>query len=529
MALPIPRSIIIKNGTLVDGTGAARVQKDVLIKGETIAAVGDLKSKHADLVIDATGKFVTPGFVDVQSHSDAYWTLFTVPFQDSLVRQGITSIIMGNCGSSIAPLVEPDAIKSIQKWADISEVQLNWLTLAELNAVLEQRGVPLNVGTLVGHSTVRRGLIKEEVRDLTPDELQQFRKVVDDAMRDGAFGVSFGLAYSHASFVSIQELIEVGKITAEAGGYLAFHLRFDDERFDEGIAEVVEVGRAAKVPVHISHLRANGSKAWPKLPAAVAAIDQAVQSGVDISFNVYPYDVTLSVLYNYLPDWFSRGGKSKLLERIKQPALRDRAVAEMRQQGIHYKDMIVAQAPANKSLAGKKIGDLAVASSLSVEETVLNTLVAANGQVIVLDSTVNEDHVRQLLVHPRSIVGTDAAGYDLRYRGELVHPRSFGTFPRVVAKYVRDEQLLSLESAIQKMTAWPAAHLGMQKRGVIKDGNYADVVVFDPATIQDQATTDHPFRFATGIEHVLINGKVAFGSHKQSNQMVGQVLRRGQT
>ena len=529
MALPIPRTILIKNGTLVDGSGSARVQMDVALKGEQITAVGDLKSKHADLVIDATGKFITPGFIDIQSHSDAYWTLFTVPYQDSLVRQGITSIVMGNCGSSIAPLIEPDAIKSIQKWADISEVQLNWLTLAELNAVLEQRGVPLNVGTLVGHSTVRRGLIKEEVRDFTPDELQQFKKVVDDAMRDGAFGVSFGLAYSHANFVSLQELIEVGKITAEAGGYLAFHLRYDDERFDEGVAEVIEVGRRAKVPVHISHFRANGRAAWPKMPLAVQAIDAAVGSGVDISFNVYPYDVTLSVLYNYLPDWFSRGGKSKLLERIKQTNLRQRAVAEMKQQPFHYGDMVVAQAPVNKSLAGKRISDLALASSLSIEETVLNTLVAANGHVIVLDSTVNVDHVRRLLVHPRSIIGTDAAGYDLRYRGELVHPRSFGTFPRVVAKYVRDEKIMTLEQAIQKMTAWPAARLGMQKRGLVKKGYYADLTIFDPATIQDQATTDHPFRFAAGIEHVIINGKVVQGPFKQANPMAGQVLRRGQT
>ncbi|MFO0703038.1 MAG: amidohydrolase family protein, partial [Candidatus Andersenbacteria bacterium] len=275
--------------------------------------------------------------------------------------------------------------------------------------------------------------------------------------------------------------------------------------------------------------RANGQAAWPKLPAAVQAIDAAVQSGVDVSFNVYPYTVTLSVLYNYLPSWFSRGGKTKLLERIKQPKLRARVVAEMKQQPFKYGDMIVAQAPINKSLAGKKIGDLAVASSLSVEETVLNTLVAANGQVIVMDATVNEEHVRQLLVHPRGIVGTDAAGYDLRYRGELVHPRSFGTFPRVVAKYVRDELLLSLESAIQKMTAWPAQRLGMQKRGLVKEGYYADLVIFDPATIQDQATTQHPFRFATGIEHVVINGKVVHGDFKQGNPMAGQVLRRGQT
>lgn len=529
MALPTPRSIIIKNGTLVDGSGAPRVQKDILVKGETIQAVGDFKDKHADLVIDATGKFVTPGFIDVQSHSDAYWTLFTVPFQDSLVRQGVTSIVMGNCGSSIAPLVEPDAIKSIQKWADISEVQLNWLSLSELNQVLEQRGVPLNVGTLIGHSTVRRGLLKEEVREMTPDELQQFRKIVDDAMRDGAFGVSFGLAYSHASFVGLPELIEVGKMVAGSGGYLAFHLRFDDERFDEGIAEVIEVGRQARVPVHISHLRANGEKAWPKLPAAVQAIDAAVQSGVDVSFNLYPYNVTMSVLYNYLPDWFSRGGKTKLLERIKQPKLRSRVIEEMRAQHYAYKGMIVAQAPANKSLAGKKIGDLALDSGLSIEETVLNTLVAADGHVIVFDATVNEEHVRQLLVHPRGIIGTDAAGYDLRYRGEQVHPRSFGTFPRVIAKYVRDEQLLTLESAVQKMTAWPAMRLGMQKRGLVKDGYYADLVVFDPATIQDQATTDHPFRFPSGIEHVIINGKVVLGSFKQANPMAGQVLRRGQT
>ncbi|MFH0830691.1 MAG: D-aminoacylase [Parcubacteria group bacterium] len=529
MALPLPRDIVIKNGTLVDGTGVARVQQDVYIKGDVIQGVGDYKKQDAELVIDATGKFVVPGFIDIQSHSDAYYTLFSVPYQDSLVQQGVTSIIMGNCGSSIAPLIEPDAIKSIQKWADLSEVVINWLTLGELNQVLEKRGVPLNVGTLIGHSTLRRGLIKDEVRDLTAEEFKQFRKVVDDAMGEGAFGLSFGLAYSHANFTTMAELVEIGKMIATTGGYLAFHLRYDDDRFDQGVAEVIEVAKTARVPVHISHLRANGKAAWPKLDGAVALIDKAVAAGINITFNVYPYAVTLSVLYNYLPEWFSRGGRKKLLERIKNPQLRARVVEEMKRDPFSYGAMLIAQAPRNKGLTGKTINDLAVGTGLSIEETVLNSLLAADGQVIVMDSTLQEEQVRKLIKHPRSCIGTDAAGYDLRYRGELVHPRSFGAFPRMVAYYVRDEKLLSLEAGIQKMTSVPAAILGMQRRGIIKPNNFADVVIFDPATIQDQATTDHPYRFPSGIEHVLINGRPIVGPFKQSNAMAGAILRRGQS
>ncbi|MDP2587739.1 MAG: amidohydrolase family protein [bacterium] len=529
MAQPLPRDIVIKNGTLVDGTGVTRTQQDVYIKGDVIHGVGDYKKQNAELVIDANGKFVVPGFIDIQSHSDAYYTLFTVPFQNSLVQQGITSIIMGNCGSSIAPLIEPDAIKSIQKWADLSEVQINWQTLGELYQVLEKRGVPLNVGTLLGHSTIRRGLLREEVRDLTEEELKQFRKVVDDAMGEGAFGLSFGLAYSHSNFVTMQEMVEIGRIVQESGGYLAFHLRFDDDRFDQGVNEVIEVAKTAKVPVHISHLRANGSAAWPKLAGAIAAIDAATEQGANITFNVYPYAVTLSVLYNYLPEWFSRGGRKKLLERIKNKQLRERVVEEMQRQGYNYGGMLIAQAPRNKSLAGKTINDMAIGSGLSIEETVLNTLLAADGQVIVMDSTLQEEQVRTLIKHPRSCIGTDAAGYDLRYRGELVHPRSFGTYPRIVAYYVRDEKILSLEAGIQKMTSVPAAILGLQRRGVIKPNNFADVVIFDPATIQDQATTDHPYRFPTGIEHVLVNGQPVHGPFKQGNAMAGAILRRGQS
>ncbi|MFO0705172.1 MAG: amidohydrolase family protein [Candidatus Andersenbacteria bacterium] len=528
MASPLPRDIVIKNGTLVDGTGAVRVQQDIYIKGDVVAGVGDYKKQDAELVIDATGKFVVPGFIDIQSHSDAYYTLFTVPNQDSLVQQGITSIIMGNCGSSIAPLIEPDAIKSIQKWADLSEVVVNWLTLGELYGVLEKRGIPLNVGTLMGHSTLRRGLVKDEVRDLTAGEMQQFRKVVDDAMGEGAFGISFGLAYSHANFTTMQELVEIGRMINQTGGYLSFHLRYDDERFDQGVAEVIEVAKTAKVPVHISHLRANGAAAWPKLDGAVAAIDAAVKEGVTITFNVYPYAVALSVLYNYLPEWFSRGGRKKLIERIKNPQLRARVVEEMKRQQINYAGMLVAQAPRNKGLTGKTMGDMAVGTGLGVEETVLNTLLAADGQVIVMDSTLKEEQVRQLIKHPRSAIGTDAAGYDLRYRGELVHPRSFGAYPRMISYYVRDQKVLTLEAAIQKMTSVPAAILGLQRRGVLKANNFADVVIFDPATIQDQATTDHPYRFPSGIEHVLINGRPVVGSFKQGNPMAGMILRRGQ-
>ena len=529
MALPIPRSIVIKNGTLIDGSGSPREQKDVYVRDDAIQGVGNFKDQKADLVIDATGKFVVPGFIDIQSHSDAYWTIFTVPYQESMVAQGVTSVILGNCGSSIAPLVEPDAIKSIQKWADISEVQINWLKLGEMFQVLESRGVPTNVGTLIGHSTVRRGLLREEVRDMTEEELGQFRKVVDDAMQEGAFGISFGLSYSHANFVSQQEIIEIGKMVAEVGGYLAFHLRHDDERFDEGVAEVVTVAQQANVPVHISHFRASGEAAWEKMPQALDRINQASKSGVDISFNMYPYNVTMSVLYQFLPDWFSRGGKKKLLERIKNQRLRDKVTEEMQQQGINWADMVIARAPANRALAGKRIGEMALGSGLTVEETVLNTLLAANGQVIVFGKTLREDDVKQLLQHPLSMIGTDAAGYDLRYRGELVHPRSFGAYPRVIAKYVRDEGVLTLETAISKMTAAPAARLGMNRRGTIKPNYFADMVIFDPATIQDQATTDHPYRYPIGIEHVMINGKVVHGPFAQANSMAGYILRRGQT
>ncbi len=527
MALPTPREIIIKNGTLIDGSGTSRVQKDVRIKDDTIREIGDFKNRNADLVIDATGKFVVPGFIDVQSHTDAYWTLFTIPNQDSLVNQGITSLVMGTCGSSIAPLPEADAIKSIQKWADISEVQLNWLKLSELYQVLEDRGVPLNVGTMIGHSTVRRGLLREEVRDMTTEEMDMFRKMVDDGMADGAFGVSFGLAYSHANFVGLPELVEIGRMVANNEGYCSFHLRYDDERFDEGVAEVIEVGKQAKVPVMISHLRANGSDAWPRLEPAINLIDEADKKGVKINFNMYPYDVTLSVLYNYLPPWFSHGGKKKLLERIKNKKLRDRVTEEMRQQPYSYADMIIARAPFNPALAGKKIGDMAVGSGLSAEETVLNSLLAANGQIIILGKTIKEEHVKKLLSHRLSMLGTDAAGYDLNFSGELVHPRSFGTFPRVIAKYVRDDKLLTLEAAIQKMTATPAAQMGMKKRGLLRPDYFADVVVFDPATIQDEATTEQPFRYPTGIEHVMINGKMVQGPFKQANPMAGYILRHG--
>ncbi len=527
MALPVPREILIKNGTVIDGSGTSRVQRDVFIKDDSIREVGDFKNRNADLVIDAAGKFVVPGFIDIQSHSDSYWTLFTVPNQDSLVAQGITSIIMGNCGSSIAPLAEPDAIKSIQKWADISEVQINWLKLSELYQVLEQRGVPLNVGTMIGHSTIRRGLLREEVRDMTDEEFKMFGKMVDDAMAEGAFGVSFGLAYSHANFVGLPELVQIGKMVGINNGYLGFHLRFDDKRFDQGVAEVIEVGKQAKLPVMISHLRANEGEAWPRLDPAVELIDAAVKKDIPITFNVYPYNVTLSVLYNYLPPWFSRGGKKKLLERIRNKKLRARAVEEMRAQPFKYEDLIIARAPYNPGLAGKKIGDMAVGSGLSAEETALDSLLAGNGQIIILGQTIKEEHVKKLLAHNLSMLGTDAAGYNLRFGGELVHPRSFGTFPRLIAKYVRDDKLMTLETAVAKMTSQPAAQLKMKKRGLLRPNYFADVVIFDPATIQDQATVDQPFRFPTGIEHVIINGKMAHGPFKQANPMVGAILRHG--
>jgi len=522
--------ILIKNGTIIDGTNKKRFKADIALKKDKIKKIGDLKQANAKRTINAKGLYITPGFVDIHNHSDSYWTLFTTPSLDSMVRQGVTTIIGGNCGSSLAPLVKGQMIVSIQKWANINEVNVNWLNVDEFLTVLEKKKLGINFGTLVGHSTLRRGLIGEEFRKLKPKEMKTMEKMLKDGISQGAFGLSTGLAYSHAKVAPTEEIIKLAKVTNKEGGVYASHIRGEAEELIPAIKETITIAKKSKVSAEISHLKAMGQKNWPNFSKAIKMIEKAVDEGINLNFDVYPYDVTGSILYILLPDWVAEGGKKMLIKRLKDPSLKQKVIKEMQEaQPYEYNKVIVAISPADKTFIGKKITEIAQTQNVSVEEAIVNMLIASEGRVITFFETLSEDNVKTALKHPLGFIASDGSGYNIDYykqRKELVHPRCFGTFPRVLGKYVKEEKLMSWEKAIYKMTKGPAEKIGLKKRGELKKGWFGDITIFDPKIITDKANFENPFQYPEGIKYVIVNGEIAIEKEKQTQTMTGKVLRR---
>ncbi|EKE22153.1 MAG: hypothetical protein ACD_7C00039G0015 [uncultured bacterium] len=503
--------IIIKNGVVIDGTGGPMQKVDIGIKEGAIAEIGDLHNEKSDKLIDATDRYVTPGFIDVNNHSDTRWRIFSAPKLESLIHQGITTIIGGNCGSSLAPLHNPEMIKSIRKWFDINNININWVTVKDFLKEVEKAKLSVNFGTMVGHSTLRRGVIGDATRDLTEDELRVMEDMAKKAMKDGAFGISTGLIYSHAKLAPKSEIERLNKVVDKFNGVYATHIRDESDNILESITEAIETATNSNKNLHISHLKIMGEKNWCLVDKILDKIAEAKNSGINVSFDVFPYTATGSVLYTFLPEWASKGGRKMMLSRLKDDSLKEKIIIEMRADSIDYAKIIVAMYSMGKTLTRRIIADIAQSQCKSPEEIVIELLIASEGRIITITDALDEENLEKIIQHPLSVVSSNGSGYDLEYKstGELVHPRDFGSFPKVLAYYVKKKRILSWERAIQKMSGAPAEKFGIHKRGIIKKGNRADIVVLDPETISDMATINKPYQYSIGINYVLVNGKIA--------------------
>lgn len=521
--------ILIKNAIILDGNKTKKYQADLGISEGKIKKIGQIKEAKAKNIIEANGLYLSPGFIDLNNHSDTYLTLFTIPSLESMLRQGITTILGGNCGSSLAPLVIADTLKSIQKWADITEINLNWLTFKEFLEELEKIKIGVNFASLVGHSTLRRGILGDDFRLLKPRELKIIKGLLESALNQGAFGLSTGLAYSHAKIASSKEIIELAKIVKKYNGIYASHIRGEAEELLPAVEETIEIGKKSGVSIEISHLKAMGRKFWPNMAKAIELIEKA-QKKININFDVYPYAITGSVLYILLPDWVAEGGRNMLLKRLKDPSIKAKVIKEMQEKkDYEYDKITVAISPIDKTFIGKKITEIAQAQDISTEEAIINMLVASEGRIITFLDTLSKDNVEMSLSHALSFIASDGSGYDIGYyqkKKELVHPRCFGAFPRFLGKYVRDKEILPWEEAIYKITNGPAQKLGLDKRGLVKKGYWADLVLFNPKKIIDKASFENPFQYPEGIEYVFVNGKIAIEKGMYTGERAGQVLRK---
>lgn len=501
---------------------------DIGVRENEIEEIGDLHSEAAEIVIDAKNQYVAPGFVDANNHSDTYWRMFINPKLESLIYQGITTIIGGNCGSSLAPLVNQDIIKSIQKWADIGKANLNWLRMKEFLDEVERKRIAVNFATLVGHSTLRRGLVQDEVRSLSSDELKSMKKMLKDALKEGALGLSTGLVYTHAKQASEKEIMELAETVRKYDGVYTTHIRGESRGLLLAVEEAIKVAQTTKVKLQISHLKAIGEKNWHLMEEAINLIETARSSGIDVNFDIYPYTITGSVLYILLPDWVVEGGKRMMISRLKEKDIRKQVIKEMQKEKFDYSKIVISISPLNKTLNRRKIIDVAKSHGKSVEEAIVDVLIASEGRVVTMMDALSEKNVAKAIQNPFSIIASNGSGYSVEHEasGELVHPRNFGSFPRVLSKYVRDDGILSWEEAIHKMSGRTAKKFNLKKRGIIEKGNYADIVIFNPAEIRDLATCENPYQYSAGINWVIVNGKVALKEGKHTGERAGAVIRR---
>lgn len=520
--------IIIKGGHIVDGTGKPMFLADVGIKDDKIAAVGELHNDRAEIEIDARGKIVCPGFIDVNNHSDTYWQIFLNPDLESLIYQGITTIVGGNCGSSLAPLASAKSIESIQKWTDLKTISFNWLTLKEFFKLLGDNRLSVNFATLIGHATLRRGVLGDELRSPNPKEINYILRSLARSMKDGALGMSTGLIYTHARLAPMSELLNLAQVIKKYGGVYATHTRDEGWGLIDSIEEAISIGRETKVKLHISHLKAMGRNNWRKMNEALALIDKASENGLDISFDVYPYTNTGSILYTLLPDWVAEGGKRIMVHRLKDPAIRAKVISEMEESGFEYDKVEIASSPLNKTLTRRKITEIAQSQGKKVEEAIIDILVASEGRVITSMEVLSEENVRKAVLHPLSIIATNGSGYNLNHSktGEIAHCRSFGSFSKVLAKYVIKEKALSFEEAIRKMTSFPAERFGLEKRGKLKEKYAADILVLDKNKIASPSEKERPYQYSRGVEYMLVNGQLVIEKGKYQGVRNGRIIKR---
>lgn len=520
--------ILIKNAVIIDGTGDPMYKADIGIRDGRIEEIGCLADEKGEEEIDVSGQMVCPGFIDVNNQSDTRWQIFSNPHLESLIHQGITTIVGGNCGSSLAPLASSEAIYSIQKWGNINQKNISWQTVKDFLKILETKGLAVNFATLTGHGTLRRGLMKDATGIINQEELGSMKKLLEQSLKEGSLGMSAGLIYSHERKTTPIELEELAGIIKKYQGVYTTHIRNERENFLEALKETITLAEKNQAKVHISHLKVMEKKNWSLMDDALALISESLSRGTDITFDIYPYAHTETVLYTLLPEWISEGGKKIMLERLKDQEMRGKIIADLKENGFDWAGLEIAKSFLNRVLTKRKVADIASSQNKSVEETIVEILIASEGTVIVSTDSLSHKNVEKAILHPASIIASNGAGYNLEHArsGERVHPRSFGTFPKVLSEYVMEKKALRWEEAINKMTGKPARKFGIKKRGEIKEGFLADLVVINMDEIKDLATEENPYQYNRGIKLVLVNGKVALREGKTSPELNGKILSR---
>jgi N-acyl-D-amino-acid deacylase len=530
-----PFDVLIRGGTVYDGTGGPPRKADVALRGDKIAAVGDLQGATAKTTVDATGLAVAPGFINMLSWSTD--SLLADGRSQGELREGVTTQIMGE-GNSWGPV--NDAIKKRMKseQTDI-KYEIEWATLSDYLTFLERHGVSQNVASYLGATTVREYVLGLGNVKPTPAQLEQMRRLVEREMRDGALGIASALEYAPAYYADTEELIELCKVAARYRGKYVSHVRSEGDKLLEAIDELIRISREAKLPAEIYHFKAAGVANWPKMDAAIARVEAARKAGLPITANMYVYEAGGTSLSACIPPWALEGGEVLMRQRLRrEPEFRAKVVHDIRA-GIPGWTSFYANAgsperillmgfkqEAMKRLQGKTLASIARERGKDPIETLLDLLIEDDSGIGTLYFITSKDNVRKLVPLPWVSFGSDEASQAPEgvFLKSLPHPRAYGNFARVLGHYVREEKLLPLEAAVRKLSGLPATNLGLDRRGFLKDGYFADVVVFDPQTVADKATYEKPHQYAVGVRHVWVNGVPVLKDGEHTGAKPGRAL-----
>jgi N-acyl-D-amino-acid deacylase len=527
--------IVIRHGTIYDGSGSAPVTGDLAINGDTIAAVGSLDNARGRTEIDATGLAVAPGFINMLSWATE--SLIADGRSQSDIRQGVTLEVFGE-GWSMGPLNEKMKKETVEQQGDI-KFDIEWTTLGEYLEHLVKRGISPNVASFVGATTVRISVLGYEDRPPTPDELNQMRALVRQAMEEGALGVGSSLIYAPAFYAKTDELIELCKAAAPYGGMYISHMRSEGNRLLEAVDELITIARGANIPAEIYHLKAAGQSNWSKIDEVIKKVEAARAAGLRITADMYTYPAGATGLDAAMPPWVQEGGLKEWIKRLKDPAIRARVKREMTTPTDKWENLFLATGSpdrvllvgfkneALKPLTGKTLAEVARMRDKSPEETAMDLVIEDDSRVGTVYFLMSEDNIKKQIALPWLSFGSDAEspapeGVFLKSNP---HPRAYGNFARLLGKYVRDEKVIPLAEAIRRLTSLPAGNLKIDRRGSLKAGFFADVVVFDPAKIQDHATFDKPHQYSTGMVHVFVNGTQALKDGEHTGAKPGRVVR----
>ena len=537
----------IVNGLIIDGTGNPGYAADVGIVGDQIIAIGDLSDATSRETVDASGKVVAPGFVDMHTHSDLA-VLFD-PLTNSKIFDGVTTEVVGNCGIGVAPVSEANRQLLIDYLGTRMignlpvKIELNWSSMAEYLDYVRRHPPALNVCALLAQGAVRIAVMGFDKQAPTNRQLSEMKSLVAAGMAEGAVGFSSGLIYMPGEFSTTDELAELAKEIRPYQGFYVSHIRNESEGVFDALEEALTIGEKAGVPVHVSHLKVAGQSVWGRSPELLARIDKANQDGVETTFDLYPYTSGMTGLTACMPPWAFEGGVEKLLNRLADAEIRAKIVADVENGIPGWQNLFKAaggwenitittvNSEANKHLEGKTIRQIAELQDKDPYNTVFDLLIAEKGKVLIVLLLMAEEDLINILRHPMSMIGSD--GMSVSTEGimsfGMPHPRAFGTRARVLARYVREKKVLSLEEAVKKMSYMPAWRLGLPKRGLLRVGYYADAVVFDPDEVRDNAVYSDPKQYSSGFEYVVVNGKIVLANGMHQKVFNGRVItRKGQ-